>query len=291
MLHRAQHAAPLRRRSLATQQSAVVPDMALTSCFQSATPSLRRRTPTRLAAERIGMKGWRGFLAKFWWRARGYSNFNLVTENASTSLGEFQGDVCVCITRFPPFHFAMALPKVSQRAPAGCGVTRKLHSLRLRRCSLKKLATFCLLLLMSLPAGAVEGEQVKYLGGTVADLHAGLLGRLDTTAITTLTYEYSGNKLVIPYAKIDSFEYSVDVARHLGVLAAIAVALVRARQRRHFFRISYHDENNVSQVAIFEVPKWMPQTLLAVLQVRAPQGCKPSPLTQYLPMSRCGKTN
>jgi hypothetical protein len=152
---------------------------------------------------------------------------------------------------------------------------------------MKKLAAFCLLLIMSLPAGAVEGDQVKYMGGTVGDLHAGLLGRLDTTSTAALAYEYAGSKLVVPYAKIDSFEYSVDVARHLGVLPAIAVALVRKRQRRHFFRISYHDESNVSQVAIFEVPKRMPRTLLAVLQVRAPQGCKSSNLTPYT--SRCGQ--
>lgn len=144
---------------------------------------------------------------------------------------------------------------------------------------MKKLAAFCLLLIMSLPAGAVEGEQVKYTGGTVGDLHAGLIGRLDTTSTVALAYEHSGNKLVIPYAKIDSFEYSVDVARHLGVLPAMAVAPLRRRQRRHFFRISYHDESNVSQVAVFEVSKRMPQTLLAVLQVRAPQGCKSSYLT------------
>jgi hypothetical protein len=151
----------------------------------------------------------------------------------------------------------------------------------------KKLAMLCLLMVMSLPARAVEGDQVKYMGGTVADLHSGTLGRLDTTSAAMLTYEYSGSKLVIPYAKIDSFEYSVDVARHLGVLPAIAVALVRKRQRRHFFRISYHDESNVSQVAIFEVPKRMPKTLLAVLQVRAPQGCKSSYVTPYT--SRCGQ--
>jgi hypothetical protein len=153
----------------------------------------------------------------------------------------------------------------------------------------KKLAAFCLLMVMSLPAGAVEGDQVKYMGGTVADLHSGTIGRLDTTSATSLTYEYSGNKLVIPYAKIDTFEYSIDVARHLGVLPAMVVAPVRKRQRRHFFRISYHDESNVSQVVIFEVPKWMPPTLLAVLQVRAPQGCKSSYLTPNT--SRCRQAN
>jgi hypothetical protein len=52
---------------------------------------------------------------------------------------------------------------------------------------MKKLAVFCLLLVMALPAGAVDGEQVKYMGGTVGDLHAGLLGRLDTTSTAALT--------------------------------------------------------------------------------------------------------
>jgi hypothetical protein len=67
------------------------------------------------------------------------------------------------------------------------------------------------------------------------------------------------------------------VARHLGVLPAIAVGLVKKRQRRHYFRISYRDENGVVQVVVFEVPKNMPRTLLPILQTRAPQGCKTAP--------------
>lgn len=141
---------------------------------------------------------------------------------------------------------------------------------------MKKLAAFCLLLVLSLPAGAVEDGQVMYAGGTVAALQAGVLGRLDTTSETTLSFEYAGNKLPIPYAKIASFEYSEKVARHLGVLPAIAVGLVKKRQRRHFFEISYRDDSDLIQVAVFEVSKQRPQTLLAVLQNRSPQACKPS---------------
>jgi hypothetical protein len=149
----------------------------------------------------------------------------------------------------------------------------------------KKLGTFWLLLIISLPAGAVEGGQVMYAGGTASVLQAGALGSLDTTSETILSFDSAGNKLVIPYSKIDSFSYYEQVARHLGVLPAIAVGLVKKRQRRHFFRISYRDENNLRQVAIFEVSKQMPQTLLAVLQTRSPQGCKPSYLT------RCNQGN
>jgi hypothetical protein len=98
---------------------------------------------------------------------------------------------------------------------------------------------------VALPTLGVEGEQVRYAGGTIKILKEGDLGRLDTTSQTTLTFEYSGGKVAIPFEKIDSFEYSQQVARHLGVLPAIAVGLVKRRQRKHFFRISYHEEDNV----------------------------------------------
>lgn len=143
---------------------------------------------------------------------------------------------------------------------------------------MRKLVAFCLFLVLSLPMAAVDGQQVKYVGGTAPGVNAGVVGRLDTTSDTSLTFEHAGNKLTIPYASIESFDYSKEVARHLGVLPAIAVALLRIRQRRHFFRISYSGPNDVAQVAVFEVPKQMPRTLHAVLQARAPhtdKSCKP----------------
>jgi hypothetical protein len=141
---------------------------------------------------------------------------------------------------------------------------------------MQKLAAICLLLAMPLATAAVEDGQVMYTGGTVSSLQAGALGRLDTSSEAALSFESSGTKLVIPYARMESFQYIHEVARHLGVLPAIAVGLVKKRQRRHFFQISFRDDSNVSQVAIFEVPKQMPQTLLAVLRTRAPQACKPA---------------
>jgi hypothetical protein len=142
---------------------------------------------------------------------------------------------------------------------------------------MKKLAALLLLFVITLPARAVDDGQVVYTGGTLTALKEGSVGRFDTTNQSVLTYEYSGKKLMMPYAKIVSFEYSREVARHLGVLPAIAVGLVKKRQRRHYFRISYRDENDIVQVAVFEVPKNMPRTLLPILQTRAPQGCKTAP--------------
>ena len=141
----------------------------------------------------------------------------------------------------------------------------------------KTLAALCLLLTFSHPALAVDDGDVLYVGGTVPSLKAGSLGKFDTRSQAELIFVSSSATLVIPFASLDSYEYSQRVAHHLGVLPAIAVGLVKKRQRKHFLRIAYHDESKTPEVAIFEVPKNMPLTLLAILQERAPQGCKPQP--------------
>jgi len=71
-----------------------------------------------------------------------------------------------------------------------------------------------------------------YSGGTASGINIGTIGRIDTSSQTALAFEWPGNKLSIPYVAIDSFEYSREVKRHLGVLPAIAVGLVKQRQRR-----------------------------------------------------------
>jgi len=140
----------------------------------------------------------------------------------------------------------------------------------------RRVMATCLFLIFTLPVFAVDDGNVLYVGGTIASLKNGALGKLDLKSQTELTFESPTGKVAIPFARIDFYEHSEEVAHHLGVLPAIAVGLLKIRQRRHFLRIAYRDDGNASQVAIFEVPKSMPRTLLAVLQQRAPQGCKPA---------------
>src|SRR5579863_8804560 len=119
--------------------------------------------------------------------------------------------------------------------------------------------------------GAADDWRVKYAGGTVPGMNIGVVGKMDTTSDTSLIFEHAGDKLTIPYASIESFDHAEEVARHLGVLPAIVVGLLKARQHRHFFRISYHGTNDLAQVVVFEVPKQMPRPLQAVLDARAPR--------------------
>jgi hypothetical protein len=153
----------------------------------------------------------------------------------------------------------------------------------------KQSIAICMILLVSLPAMAVGGSQVKYVGGTAANIKAGAVGKLDTTPDCSLVFESAGNKLSIPYASIESFQYTREVARHWGVLPTIVIGLLKVRQHRHFFRITYRDQvgrdqtgrdpagdqGHVAQVVILEVPKHMSSVLQAVLDARAPQRRQP----------------
>ncbi len=131
-----------------------------------------------------------------------------------------------------------------------------------------------LLLGISISATALEDGQTMCAGGTAPLISRGIVGRLDTTSATVLVFDCSAGRLEIPYAAIHSFDYSRQVKHHLGVLPAIAVALVKQRQHQHLFRISLRDENNLPQIAILEVSKHASQSLEAILKTRAPEACK-----------------
>jgi hypothetical protein len=140
---------------------------------------------------------------------------------------------------------------------------------------MKRFPQFCFLLLLSLSAFALDEGHARYVGGTVQGVPAGVIGHLDTTSATSLIFEQAGNKVAIPYASIESYEYSKDVTRHLGVLPAIAVGLVKMRRHSHYFSISYRTEiGGPAQIVVLEVPKDMPRTLRAILDTRAPGTCR-----------------
>lgn len=114
----------------------------------------------------------------------------------------------------------------------------------------------------------VETGQTLYRGGTVPGLQAGTMGKLDLTRPDTLVFSSGTNSVSIPYADIQKFDYQEKLARHLGVIATIAVVLVKHRQRRHYIEITYTDANHKDQVAIFEVAKDDVDATKATLETR-----------------------
>jgi hypothetical protein len=135
------------------------------------------------------------------------------------------------------------------------------------------------------PAFAIETGQVAYTGGSLS-VAQGTIGSFDLTSSTALAFKYpvpgaSANEVAIEYKNIRGYSYTSEVAYHLGVLPAIAVGLLKSRERRHFLTIRYVDAADVAQAAVFEVAKSDPPALLAVLRARASQACGS-------PMLNCG---
>ena len=135
---------------------------------------------------------------------------------------------------------------------------------------MKALRQVLLISILTVSALAVDNGHAKYVGGTVPSASRGDVYRVNTAPETALNFERAGTTLAIPYASIESFQYSREAARHLGVLPAMLVGLLKARQHRHYFRISYRSANGAMQVVMFEVPKRETTVLEAILDARAP---------------------
>ena len=117
-------------------------------------------------------------------------------------------------------------------------------------------------------ADAIEGSDVMYIGGSVAGVKEGTLGRLDVTANNALLFNHGDSRVEIPYASIQRFQYSQKLARRLGVAATVAVVLVKHRQRRHVVELYFQDGTGVNQVAMFELSKERAAPVVAVLNAR-----------------------
>ena len=132
--------------------------------------------------------------------------------------------------------------------------------------------TCCAVLALSLCCAALDQGRATYVGGTL-DAKFRTAGQLKFSEPKTVSYEGTNLRLAIPYEQIVSYRYCRQVSRHLGILPAIAVALVKPRQHRHVFTIVYFDEQRRKQVAIFEVPKQAAGTVKAILDAKGVTSC------------------
>ncbi len=125
------------------------------------------------------------------------------------------------------------------------------------------------------PALAVDGSEVRLRSSTVPGAVAGAIGQLDTSLPDSIVFRVGGNPdITMPYAQITEFSYHTEVVHHLGVLGAIAVGLVKKRQRQHFITISYRDNRDTIQVTAFEISKAMPDVAVSLLRSKARSACE-----------------
>jgi hypothetical protein len=123
------------------------------------------------------------------------------------------------------------------------------------------------------PAFAVDDLQVTYSSGTVPGVPEGAPGTLNTSSPAALEFHAASSQVAIPYSRITSFNCRDENRFRLGVLPAIAVGIVKARSKRHFVTITWHDDKGVSNVVTFEMTRQRSSGLLSILRARAGKDC------------------
>lgn len=138
-------------------------------------------------------------------------------------------------------------------------------------------ASVFLVMLTVVPAGsalAATGQAATYVSGSLQETKPGTAGTLDMTAPATLDFHMSdGGQFSIPFAAIGNYEYREESKFHLGVLPAIAVALVKKRAKVHFVTMSWKGNRGATEVATLEMSKTAANGLMSLLRVRVPGTC------------------
>src|SRR5882762_7384826 len=93
------------------------------------------------------------------------------------------------------------------------------------------------IVVLSATVFAVTGNDVAYVGGSLSGVKPGDIGAFDTSPVKELVFIEPYGRFPIEYARVLKVEYRKEVAHHLGVAPAIAVGLLKRRERKHFFTL------------------------------------------------------
>lgn len=127
-----------------------------------------------------------------------------------------------------------------------------------------------------LPAGlslsalaAVTGEEVLYVGGTVAGVPEATEGRMDIKDPDKLAFSSLKGDFEIPYRSIKTLEYGQKAGRRLGVALVITVWALFSKKRKHFLTIGFDDAAGKPQGVVLEIAKGRARTFIAIIEARS----------------------
>lgn len=133
----------------------------------------------------------------------------------------------------------------------------------------KAVAALLGLLLFSSSAFAGLGSnKTMYVGGTINSIKEGTEGTSSAKDEKVYVFTHGKDTLSIPYDRVDSLEYGQKAGRRVGLALTISPWLLLSKKRRHFLTISWKDESDKQQAAVFELGKDIVRTELATLEAR-----------------------
>lgn len=124
------------------------------------------------------------------------------------------------------------------------------------------------LLLLQVAFAGLGSEKTMYIGGTVNTIKDQTEGTSSAKDEKVFVFTYAGGKLEIPYDQVDSLEYGQKAGRRLGAAILVSPYLLFSKKRRHYLTISWKDDNDKQQAAVFELGKNMVRVTLATLEAR-----------------------
>jgi len=137
----------------------------------------------------------------------------------------------------------------------------------------KKILALAICIAMFVPfvAAGLDSHKSEYIGGTVSTIKEGTEGTPSSKDEKVYVFEYKTGKLEIPYDRVDGLEYGQKAGRRLGLALTISPWLLLSKKRKHFLTISWKDENDKQQAAVFEIGKDIIRVELATLEARTGQ--------------------
>jgi hypothetical protein len=116
---------------------------------------------------------------------------------------------------------------------------------------------------------AVRGNEVMYVGGTLTAIPQKTEGRLDLSDNSAMKFTSKKGEVLIPYGKITSIEYGQKAGRRVGVALAVSPIALFSKKRKHYVTITFTDDADKSQGAVFEVAKGAVRNVVTVLETRS----------------------
>jgi len=124
------------------------------------------------------------------------------------------------------------------------------------------------LLLLEVAFAGLGSEKTMYIGGTVNTIKDQTEGTSSAKDEKVFVFTYAGGKLEIPYDQVDSLEYGQKAGRRVGAAILVSPYLLFSKKRRHYLTISWKDDNDKQQAAVFELGKNIVRVTLATLEAR-----------------------
>jgi hypothetical protein len=132
-------------------------------------------------------------------------------------------------------------------------------------------------ILLAVGVEAIGGKNALYVGGTIPRAKEATEGRLDTSSEEVVTFtglKKGSETYAIPYKRIIELEYGQKAGRRVAVGILISPLALFSKKRNHYLTISYKDEADKEQAAVFELGKDIVRTTLKVLETRSGQSIK-----------------